>query len=251
VGAAHRQPLARLRADAVDPAYRQWPDALPQVVAAEDRQSVRLVEVGGDLRQQLVGRDADRTRQPGRLAHRVLDALRERAGLVGQRAQVEVDLVDAAVFALGCDARDGGLEESRVMAIGGEIDRQQDRVRRQAGRLHDAHRRRDAQRACFVGGGGDDAAADVVAQACELPAAIRQQQRLLRTAAADHQRLATQFRVAQQIDRGVEGVHVEVRDAARRRAQGFLRVALFQAQCRLALIRPDRRDYEPFCRELS
>jgi type II secretory pathway component PulL len=38
---------------------------------------------------------------------------------------------------------------------------------------------------------------------------------LLRTAAADHQRLATQFRVAQQIDRGVEGVHVEVRDAAR------------------------------------
>ena len=63
--------------DAVDLARRQRPDARGDVVGAQDRQAVRLVELGGDLGEQLVRRDADRARQPGRRAHRVLDRLRD------------------------------------------------------------------------------------------------------------------------------------------------------------------------------
>jgi hypothetical protein len=137
------------------------------------------------------------------------------------------------------------------MAIGGEIDRQQDRVGRQAGRVHDAHRRRDAESACLVGGGGDDATAGIVAQAGKAATAVGQQKRLLRIATADHHRPTAQFRVAQQLYRGIEGVHVEVRDAARRRAQGFLRVAAGRAESRLPASHVDRRDYEAFHRPAS
>jgi hypothetical protein len=57
----------------------------------------------------------------------------------GERAQVDVDLVDAAVFDAAARGCDGGLEEARVVPVGGEIDRQENRVRRQLGRFHDAH----------------------------------------------------------------------------------------------------------------
>ena len=111
VDAQRGQPLAGLGADAVDPARRQWPDAPHEVVGAEQRQAVRLVEVGADLRQQLVGRDADRTRQAGGRAYRVLDALREGRRVVGKGAEVDVDFVDAAVFDLRRELRNRGLEE--------------------------------------------------------------------------------------------------------------------------------------------
>ena len=206
--------FAGLGADAVDLAHRQRPDARRDVVLIEQRQAVGLFEVGADFRQQLAGADGYRAGESGGVLHRLLDAACEALPVVGQVAQVDVDFVDAAIFDLRCDGRHGRLEQARVMAVGVEIDRQQDRVRRQFRRLHDAHGGEHAQRAGFVGRGGDDAAAGIVAQAEKAPTAVGQQLRLLVAAAADHHGQTAQFGVAQELDGCVEGIHVEVSDAA-------------------------------------
>jgi hypothetical protein len=75
-----------------------------------------------------------------------------------------------------------------------------------------------------IGGGGDDAAADVVLQqrkgigrdARQRPVGVARQQHLvdLAPAAADDHRQALQLRIAQQFDGREERVHVEVGDAA-------------------------------------
>ena len=74
-----------------------------------------------------------------------------------------------------------------------------------------------AERARLVGGGRDDAAAGVAAQRRELARdaaghRIARLARLMPAAAADHHRLAAQLRIAQQLDRRVERVHVEMGD---------------------------------------
>ena len=64
---------------------------------ADDRQPAGLAPVGGDLRDHLGGRYAERAREPGACPHDRLHRLGERAGVVeGGRdlAQVEVALVD-------------------------------------------------------------------------------------------------------------------------------------------------------------
>ena len=206
----------RLRADAVDLARRQRPDAGGDVGVAEQRQSVGLVELGGDLRQQLVGRDADRAGEAGALAHGRLEIQADRAtGIVvdsGQVAQVGVDLVDAAILDQRRDLAHRALEQARVLAVLVEVDRQQHRVRREHCRLHHPHRREHAELARLVSAGRDDAAADVVAQRRELARAVGAQPRLARTTAADDHRAAAQLGIAQQLDRRIEGVHVDVGD---------------------------------------
>ena len=169
---AERFELCRgLRADAVDPARRQRPDARRDVGSGNDRDAVRLVEVGGDLREQLVRRDADRRRQPGCGANRILDRSRDRkrAGAVVVRAafardigrridvgQVDVDFVDAAVLDLRRDSGDRGLEQPRIPAVRVEIGGQPDRVGREARGLHESHAGMHAERARFVGRGRGD-----------------------------------------------------------------------------------------------
>ena len=67
---AQRFQLRRcLGADAVDLARGQRPDACGYVVKTQHGDTAGLVQIGGDFRQQLVGRDTDGARQPRGLAH--------------------------------------------------------------------------------------------------------------------------------------------------------------------------------------
>src|SRR3989338_104399 len=100
------------------------------------------------------------------------------------------------------------------MAIGIEVDWQQNGIRGQLRRLHDAHAGEHAERTRLVSRGRDDAAPDIVPQTGKPAAAVRLLCWLMITASADHHWQAAQFGITQQIDRRVEGVHVEMRNAA-------------------------------------
>jgi hypothetical protein len=208
-----------LRPDAVDLLCRQRPDARRDVVVREQRQAVGLVEFGAELGEQLVGRDADRAAEAGGVLHRLLQPPADGRACIGLCAghlgQVDVDLVDAAVFDQWGDRAHRGLEEPRIGAVLVEVDRQQHGIGRQLRRLHHAHGRMHAERARLVGRGGDDTAARVVAQPGVAPCAVGQGLGLVPPAAADHHRPAAQVGIAQQLDRRIERVHVEVGDQPR------------------------------------
>jgi hypothetical protein len=166
----------------------------------------------------LVRCDADRTGQSGRRMHPVLQSARYRATAVvlGARnvGEVDVDLVDAAVLDARCDASHRRLEESRVLAIFVEVDRQQDRRRGQLRRLHHAHARVDAERTRLVRARRDHAAPGVVAEHRELARPVGADRRLMPAAAADHDGLPFQFRIPKQLDRRIERVHVQMGNEA-------------------------------------
>ena len=204
----------RLRADAVDLARRQRPDACGYVFGAHQGQAVGLVEIGRDLGQQLVGRDPDRTTEARGCAHRRLEFGRERARrgpvVAGLHArafehevgQVEIDFVDAAVFDQGRDRTHRLFEQARIFAVFVEIGRQQDRFGRQRRRFHEPHARMHAQGARRVGGCGDDAAPRITVQARVLARAcagggVKHLARLMAPPAADDHRLPGQVGVAQ------------------------------------------------------
>ena len=199
-----REFLGRFRADAVDLLGRERPDARRNFFRLQQRQAIGLVEFRADFRQQLVRRDAHRTAEPGGRVHGLFQREAERAPAVGvhagQRAQVDVDLVDAAVFDQRCDRAHRGLERQRVLAVFVKVHRQQHRVRREPGRLHHAHRRADAKRPRFVSRGRDHAAPDIVAHPGEAARAVGQKLRLMALPTTDHNRHATQLGVAQQLD---------------------------------------------------
>jgi hypothetical protein len=131
----------------------------------------------------------------------------------------------------GAMARMHSLNRREIAPVFVEVHRQLDRLRAQLGGLHQAHGRADAELPRRVGGGGDDAAADVVLQArkrlhrdegARVAAGLRLGRGLepgegvvhRAAPAADHHRQALELRVAQQLDGRVERVHVEVGDAA-------------------------------------
>ena len=146
---------------------------------------------------------------------------RERAAAVGidagQAGEIDVHLVDAAVFHHGRDAGDHFLEGARVFAVLLEVRRQQDRVGAQLRRLHQPQPGVHAEGPRRIGRRRDHAAADVVLQPLVPARAPGAGLAALPPAPADHHRLAREFRVAQQLDGGVERIHVEVRDATARR----------------------------------
>ena len=147
-------------------------------------------------------------------AHAAEPVVPDRVVHAGDLRQVDVDLVDAAVLDVRRDLGDRGLEEARIVPVLVEVGRQQHRVGRQQRGLHQAHARMHAEVARRVGGGGDHAAAGVAAQRRETQAAVGQAFGLMAPPAADHHRQPAQLRVAQQLDRRVERVHVEVGDPA-------------------------------------
>ena len=75
-----------------------------------------------------------------------------------------------------------------------------------------AKKTKKADQAAIVSGGGDDAAADIIAQLVILELAVYPRLGLVPGAAADHHRLAAQLGVAQQLHRRVESVHIQVCD---------------------------------------
>ncbi len=224
------EPDRCLGTDAVDLARRQRPDARCDIGRGHDRDAVRLVEIGRDLREELVRREADRRRKPGRGADRRLDRLRERAragrpvvrvDVAGDRRgrrdvrEVDVDLVDAAILDLGRDRAHGRLEQLRVALVRVEVGRQADRIGREPRRLHEPHAGIHAERARFVSCGRRDSASDVFAQRREALLSGRRVARLA-PAAADDDGAAAQFRIAQELDRRIERVHVEMCDETRK-----------------------------------
>jgi hypothetical protein len=152
--------------------------------------------------------------------------------------EVDVDLVDAAVLDLWRERTHGGLEEPRILAVLVEVDGQQDGIGRFRRGLHHAHGRVHAERARFVGRGGYDAAARVVAEA-RVAALLRagrgigHPDRLVARAAPDDDRPAAQLRIAQQFDRRIERVHVEMGDHAGRFEHGgsSVRIAARGPRC--------------------
>ena len=80
----------------------------------------------------------------------------------------------------------------RRLSVGAEVGRQEDRLGAQTAGACGGHRRADAVAARLIACRRDDRA---------------------RTAAGDHDRLAAQLGMAQQLDRNVERIRVEVGDA--------------------------------------
>ena len=117
-------------------------------------------------------------------AQRLLDAGEVRVGLVEAHRLQAVELRAHELPHL-----------ARLLAVGGEVGRDDDRRRAQPPRLRGRHRRPDAELARLVGRGGHDRA---------------------RPGAGDDHRLALQVRALEQLDRGVERVAVEVGDDALR-----------------------------------
>ena len=127
--AEFNQACIGLGSDAGDLAGRQGPDAPADVIATDQGDAARFVEVGGDLGDQLVRRDTDRATEPGRIKNMLLQCQGECAAACLKRRQIEIDLVDAAVFDRIGDLRDRGLELARDHPVTLEINRQKDAFR--------------------------------------------------------------------------------------------------------------------------
>ena len=147
------------------------------------------------------------------------------AGRVGVHVgQIDVDLVDAVVLDPRRDRAHRVLEETRVLPVGVEIDRQQHGVGRELRGFHEPHGRVEAERARRVGRGRGHAPSRIVAQRRELADRlardrVRHPLRLVSSAASDHDRKAGELRVAQELHRRVERIHVEMRDHSGGRAR--------------------------------
>jgi hypothetical protein len=132
----------------------------------------------------------------------------------GHVGEVDVDLVDAPVFDLWCQAPHGGLEQARVPAVFVEVHWQQHRLGCELRGLHDAHARVGTQGPRLVGGGGDHAAAGIVGQARKATRAVGRPHRRMGSASANDHRLPAKLGIAQEFHRRVERVHVEMGDEA-------------------------------------
>ena len=207
-----------------------------------DGNPLGLVELTGHFGQQLVGRHADRTGQTGLVEDGFLDQAREHAPAFALAARhmgkVNVDLVHTPVFHHRRDVGHDGLESAGVLAVLGKVYRQQNGLRAQPGGFHQAHGRAHAKLPRRVGGGGDHATPGVAGQPWEKidgdaaqvgrgPEALwpfivqpRQQIVFAAAAAANHHRKALELRVAQQLNRRVKSVHVQVSDAPDEGAHG-------------------------------
>ena len=183
------EPLGGLRADPGQQPRREAREALARLLAREHDEALGLLGVGGDLRHQPVGADADRAAEPGVGLDLGDQAAHRRARRVDAR-EVEVGLVEAGDLDgvdLGAHAVHDALGHR---AVGLEVRRQEDRLRAQPARASGRDGGEHAVAARLVGGGRDDRP---------------------RAGARDHDGPAPQLGAAHQLDAHVEGVHVQMR----------------------------------------
>ena len=91
---------SRLRADAIDLLYRQWPDSRRDIGHRQDRNAIRFLQIRADFRKQFVWRDADGTRKTGCIEHRLFDTRGQDIRLFRGVAQIDVDFIDSTVLNL-------------------------------------------------------------------------------------------------------------------------------------------------------
>ena len=199
-----------LRADARNPPDRERVEKRLDRLRLHDRQPVGLLEVRGDLGDELVRPDADRAGEALALDDLGLHRPRVdgRALEVAERGEVEEGLVDARLLeGIGAPGGDGH-DPVRHLAIDRTVAAEEHGFRlsaaprrlRQAPRARDRHRRPDAVLPGRVAGRGDDA-----------PARAR-----LRIG-PDDDGAAAKIRVPALFHGGIEGVHVEMGDDPDRR----------------------------------
>jgi hypothetical protein len=174
--------------------------SLESLGVADDRKAARLVQVGGQFGQELVVRKPDRNGD----ADLALDAARDlgqgqRRRPLGRLAQlrargirqIEIGLVQGHRLD---DRRGGGEDGADLVAdalVLGHVGRHDDGVRAHFHGLEHRHRRARPELARDIAGRGDDAA----------PPGM-----------ADDHRLVADRRVVAFLDRGIEGIAVDMRD---------------------------------------
>ena len=182
------QPRDGLRPDARHEPRRRAGEARARLLAAEHHEARGLLRVGGDLRDELVGADAHRAGDPGRLEDLRHEPAHRRAR-GEQAAHVEVRLVEPDDL----DALDGPAHDlhdpPRDLAVGGEVGRQEHRLRAQPPRARRGHRRAHPEAARLIARGRHHRA---------------------RPAPRDDHRQPAQLGPAPQLDRDVEGVAIHM-----------------------------------------
>ncbi len=183
------------RPDAADRAHGQVAQTAMHVGGGELADAGRLVQAGGQLGQQLGGPDADGAGDGVRVVDLLLDAVGDGARRAEQppaAGDVEVGLVDGRHL----DEVGVLLQEIDQGPVDGEVglhvDGQEHPVRAEPLGLRDGQRAVHPVHARLVGAGRDHAASSALA--------------------ADDHRQAAQLGAARLLDRGEEGVHVEVED---------------------------------------
>ena len=199
VDAGPPQPLGGRRADAGDDRDLHRPQQVELGARRHDRHPVGLVELAGDLGEELRRGDADGRGEPaGDLVHPARAARSPTSVTVATSRSGS----PAAARSTKASSSESGSTSGREvaqhlhhllarLAVGVEPAAQERRVRAAGPCLAARHRRADAERPGLVGRRGHDAAA---------------------AGAADDDRLAAQRRLVALLDGGEEGVQVEVED---------------------------------------
>ena len=200
------------------------------ILCIHNGNAIGFVKFAGHLGQQFVGGHADRAGQARGIEHGFLHQARQAAPALalpaGHLGQVQVHLVYAPVFHQRRNFGQHAFKLAREFAVFLKIHWQQQRLRAQLGRLHHAHGRAYAKLARCISGCGDHPAPGVVSQHGEggwrdlrdRRVGILRAQSIVQSAptAAYHHRQALELRVTQQLYRCVEGIHVQVGNAAQR-----------------------------------
>jgi hypothetical protein len=179
--------------DAREDPHRQRREESSLRARGDDRDASGLPPVGGDLADDLGGPDAERAGQARAAAHGRLDGGGDRASpgeVVRDRAEVEVALVDPRPLDAGNDLADRVPDDPRVLAVERVPRSEEHGVRAAAKRLGRAHCRVDPERPRRVVRGRYHSA----------PMRI----------STDDQRLVAKRRILELLDRGEEGVEVEM-----------------------------------------
>jgi hypothetical protein len=212
-------------ADAGDPAYGEGREEGVEVAGLDDEEAVWLAPVGGDFGEELVRGDAGGGGEGELFADLLADGDSDLCGR-GEAGFVDGDVEVGLVEGEGFDEVSVALEDLADGAgdglIAGEVRRDEDGLRAEAFGGDGGHGRADAVLAGLVGCGTDDGA-------LALP--------------SDDDGTAAEVGRVALLDGGVEGVHVDVDDLARRGLGRLEQAASHGVDCK----RRESEDGKAFC----